>query len=292
MKNLTFRRQEGTLALTDYGGEGDLVLMFPGMGALRSEYRYLGPKLAEEGFHAVSVDLRGHGDSSVPWHSYDVPSVGCDVLALVDHLKASSAHMIGTSFAASAVVWAAAEEPSRAASVVLISPFVRDAKISFAMKALFWLMMNNPWRVRLWGRYYSTLYPTSRPPDFKEYLKELTENLAEPGRMDAANALANSSRLSSDERLDRVKAPSLVIMGTKDPDFLDPVAEGSIVADRMGGTLTTVEGAGHYPQSEMPDKTAAIVTGFLNQHAEKDESMGAAMLAVPGSAPGHSGLLS
>ena len=98
MQTQYFERPEGTLAYSDYGGSGELVLMLPGMGALRSEYRYLAPKLSEAGYRAVTVDLRGHGDSSVPWQIYDVPSVGDDILALIEHLNAGAAHVIGTSF--------------------------------------------------------------------------------------------------------------------------------------------------------------------------------------------------
>jgi alpha-beta hydrolase superfamily lysophospholipase len=58
---------EGTLAYSDYAGNGQLVLMLPGMGALRSKYRYLAPRLGEAGYRAVAVDLHGHGESSVPW---------------------------------------------------------------------------------------------------------------------------------------------------------------------------------------------------------------------------------
>jgi pimeloyl-ACP methyl ester carboxylesterase len=133
------------------------------------------------------------------------------------------------------------------------------------MKALFWLMMNNPWRVSLWAKYYSTLYPTQKPPDFEAYLSQLTENLSQPGRFEAAKALAYSSRRTSDERLGRVKAPALVIMGAKDPDFPDPAAEGRIVAELTGGVLELVEGAGHYPQTEMPEKIAEIVIDFLKR---------------------------
>jgi pimeloyl-ACP methyl ester carboxylesterase len=60
-----------------------------------------------------------------------------------------------------------------------------------------------------------------------------------------------------------VKAPTLVVMGTQDPDFPDPVAEGRSVAEQTGGTLALVEGAGHYPHAEMPGKTAPIVIDFL-----------------------------
>ncbi len=262
-----FKRPEGILAYSDYGGEGDLVLMLPGMGALRSEYRFLAPKLSEAGYHAVTVDLRGHGESSVPWPAYDVPSVGGDILALIDHLGGGPAHVIGTSFSPSAVVWAAVERPDRVRSLVLINAFVRTARINPIMKALFWLMMNNPWRVRTWGMYYGSLYPTRKPPDFKDYVKQLTANLAQPGRFYAATALANSSREPSAERLGRVRAPTLIIMGTKDPDFPDPAVEGKTIAEQTGGSLALVEGAGHYPQTEMPEKTTPIVLDFLKQSA-------------------------
>jgi pimeloyl-ACP methyl ester carboxylesterase len=262
-----FKRPEGTLAYSDYDADGELVLMLPGMGALRSEYRYLAPKLSEAGYHAVTVDLRGQGESSVPWESYDVLSVGGDILALIDHLNAGPAHLIGTSFAAASMVWTAAERPDQIRSLVLISPFVRATKINPIMLALFWLMMNNPWRVRTWAMYYGTLFPSHKPPDFQDYLKKLRENLSERGRFNAVKRLGTSSRQPSAERLTRVKTPTLVIIGTKDPDFPDPAAEGRIVADQIGGALAFVEGSGHYPQTEMPKKTTPIVIDFLKRSA-------------------------
>ncbi len=256
---------EGTLAYTDYGGDGQPVLMLPGLGALRSEYRYLAPKLRDAGYRAVTADLRGHGESSVPWKTYDVPSVGGDILALIDHLGAGPVHLIGTSFGGAAVVWAAAEAPASTLSVVLINPFARAEKINPVMNALFWLVLHNPWRVAMWTAYYGRLYPTHKPDDFQDYIRSLRENMKQPGRMDAASGLTFSSRQPSDERLDRIKAPTLVIMGGKDSDFPDPIAEGKILAKRTHGRLEVIEGAGHYPQTEMPEKTAPILLTFLNR---------------------------
>lgn len=265
METQYFERPEGILAYSDYGGNGELVLMLPGMGALRSEYRFLAPKVSEAGYRAVAVDLRGHGESSVPWKAYDVPSTGDDILALIEHLEAKTAHIIGTSFAAGAAVWAAAERPDRIRSLILIGAFVRDAKMNPIMRALFWLMVSNPWRVRTWAMYYGTLYPTRKPADFTDYVSRLTKNMAEPGRFSAATALGHSSRQPSAERLQNVKAPTLVIMGTRDPDFADPVAEGTFIAEQTGGNLELVEGAGHYPQTEMPEKVAPIIIEFLKR---------------------------
>ena len=74
----------------------------------------------------------------------------------------------------------------------------------------------------------------------------------------------------SAERLKQVKAPTLVIMGTKDPDFSDPAAEGKYIAEQTGGHLELIEGAGHYPQTEMSDKTAPIVVDFLDRSAQDE----------------------
>jgi pimeloyl-ACP methyl ester carboxylesterase len=194
-----------------------------------------------------------------------VSSIGDDILSLIDHLKAGPAHVIGTSFSPSAVVWAATERPDSIRSLVLISPFVREVKINRFMLALFWLMLNNPWRVRAWTTYYRSMYPTQKPDDFKDYLRQLNANLKEPGRFDAVKAYGNASRQESEERINHIKKPTLVIMGTKDPDFPDPMEEGRIIADQTGGTLTLIEGAGHYPQTEMPDKTALHIINFLKE---------------------------
>jgi len=260
-----FTRPEGSLAYDDLGGAGELALMLPGMGALRAEYRFLAPMLRSAGYRAVTTDLRGQGESSVPWTAYDVPAVGGDVIALIEHLDAGPAHLIGTSFAPAAVVWAAVERPDLVRSLVLINPFVRDARINPFMRAAFWLMMHNPWRVRTWAMYYRTLYPTRKPADFADYLSSLTRNLAEPGRFHASSTLGTSSRKPSAERLDKVNHPSLVIMGASDPDFPDPAEEGRVVARLLGGSLALVEGAGHYPQTEMPAETAPLVIEFLDR---------------------------
>jgi pimeloyl-ACP methyl ester carboxylesterase len=266
MQTGTFQRPEGKLAYTDYGGDGALVLMLPGVAALRSEYRYLAPVVREADFRPVSVDLRGQGESSVPWPRYDVPAVGEDILALIEHLGGRPAHLIGTSFAAAPAVWAAAECPELFTSLTLIGASVREIKVNPVMNAMIWLMFNNPWRARTWVMYYHLLYPTRKPADFEDYLKQLAQNLAQPGRFSAAAAMAATPRQPCTVRLTQVKMPTLVIMGTKDPDF-DPLAEGKYIVAQTGGQLEMIEGAGHYPQTEMPEITAPLIVDFLNTTA-------------------------
>ena len=260
-----FQRPEGTLAYTDYGGSGEPALMLPGMGSLRSEYRYLAPVLHAAGYRAVTMDFRGQGNSSVPWPAYDVPSVGEDILALIEHLNAGPAHVIANSYAPAPAIWAAAEQPELIRSLVLISTFARPTQPNPFMRALTWFMLNNPWRAQTWRMYYSSLYPTHKPADFESYLDQLTANLSEPGRFDAVKGFPSAPRQPWEERLAQVKAPVLVVMGEKDPDFPDPQAEGQYLVEKIGGRLVMIEGAGHYPQTEMPEQTASAVLEFLKQ---------------------------
>jgi len=58
----TLRRDEGRIAYQVHG-DGPLVVCLPGMGELRSSYRYNLLPLADAGFRAAAMDLRGHGDS-------------------------------------------------------------------------------------------------------------------------------------------------------------------------------------------------------------------------------------
>ncbi|PWG73339.1 alpha/beta hydrolase, partial [Enterococcus hirae] len=80
-----------------------LVVCVPGMGDLRSEYRFLRDQLLAAGLRVVSVDLRGHGASDTPFTDHPRPTVGDVVVARLGHLDAGPAHLVGTSFGAAAV---------------------------------------------------------------------------------------------------------------------------------------------------------------------------------------------
>jgi pimeloyl-ACP methyl ester carboxylesterase len=157
------------------------------------------------------------------------------------------------------------ERPESVRSLVLIATFAREVKLNPIMGFLYWFMLNNPWRVQTWRMFYKSLYPTRKPDDFGEYLDKLTANFSEPGRFDALKSFPSSSRQPWAERLPQLDVPTLVMMGSKDPDFPDPVAEAQWLADQTRGKVVMIEGAGHYPQTEMPDQTAQAILSFLQK---------------------------
>lgn len=265
MQTQYFTRAEGSIAYDDSGGDGELVTLWPGIGDVRAEYRFLAPALAGAGYRVVSADLRGHGESSANWPEYTVTAAAEDMLGLIDHLDAGPAHLIGTSFSPGAAVIAAAERPDAVRSLTLIGAFVRDAPPSFVVNAFRAVGLRGPWKVAAWAWFYASLYPTRKPEDFDAYVSALKANLDEPGRFDALMGLAFCSRRETEQRLNQVQAPALVIMGTKDPDWPDPVAEARFIVDALEGELLLVEGAGHYPHAEMPEQVTPAVLAFLRK---------------------------
>ncbi|HYN89566.1 MAG TPA: alpha/beta hydrolase [Ardenticatenaceae bacterium] len=246
----------------DERGAGPLIVCVPSMGDVRGEYRFLAPRLAAAGLRVVTMDVRGHGESSTEWPDFSVAGVGADIVALVRELDAGPALVVGTSMAAGAAVWAAAEAPEVVAGMVLIGPFVRGEAASGLARLFYGLLFGGPWGPAFWLRYYASLYPSAKPADFGEYLAALGANLREPGRLMALRQMILASKRASEERLPRVKAPVLVVMGSRDPDFKNPAEEAGWVAGQLNATLRMVEGAGHYPHAEMPEQVAPAIVEF------------------------------
>ena len=252
---------DGKLAY-DSIGSGPLVIEIPGMGDLRLGYRFLTPQLVAAGYRVVSLDVRGHGETSIRWPDYTVVGVGQDILALVRALDAGPAILIANSMAAGAAVWAAAEAPELVNAMVLLGPSVRG-EVSGAYRLLFTALFARPWGPSAWIAYFKKLFATRKPADFAAYTAALKQNLNAHGRMEALQQMLIASKKASEARVQRVSAPTLVLMGTKDPDFKDPAAEAEWVAGKLKGSFEMIEGAGHYPQGEMPEIIGPKIIEFL-----------------------------
>ena len=69
------------------GGAGDrpTVLMLHGGGQNRFSWKNTGQILADDGYHVVALDTRGHGDSDrAPDATYGVETLAADVMAVLD----------------------------------------------------------------------------------------------------------------------------------------------------------------------------------------------------------------
>lgn len=254
---------EGRIAYDDTGGSGRLLLAIPGMGDLRSEYRALRPLLLQAGYRVVTMDIRGHGATTAQWNDYSAHAVGRDALALIEHLNAGPAVILGNSFAAGSALWAAHDAPAQVRAVVLLGPVVRDGQPSWFARTAVALGFGGPWRVAFWLAFWNSLFPAQKPSDHAEAKAALAANLREPGRMDALRTMIGLSKADTAAIVARSRVPALVVMGTRDPDFPDPVAEARWLAGVLGTEPLIVAGAGHYPHLEMPQRVAPTLLDFL-----------------------------
>lgn len=247
----------------DIQGEGPLVLLLPGMGELRSSYRFLTPELVESGYTVVTADLRGHGDSDSTFSSYGDVETASDIAALLHHVN-SPAVVIGNSMSAGSAVIAGSEQGDLVKALVLLGPFVRNpAHVSGFQKLMLRMMMGGPWARIMWNAYVPTLYSGRKPEDFGHYRKAMTNAMKRPGHTRAFRLTTGADHGPAERALPSVKAPSLVVMGSRDPDFQDPEAEAGWISNALGGEAVMVDDAGHYPHSQQPQVTAEAVIDFL-----------------------------
>ena len=223
----------------DVTGEGPLVVLSHGIGDHRQAYRFLAPMLARAGYRVANADLRGHGESSMGWTSVTGKAaitrtdIAGDLLALIRHLGG----------------------------------LLRIRRYRQGMTRLLGTQMLK--NLGLWMRYLDVAYPT-KPSDYAEYTDALAAKLREPGRMAEFMKTGKSTPADAGAQLPNIKCAALVVMGTLDPDFADPRAEGDAIVAAMPsglGTVAMVNGAGHYPHAQSPDEVAALVIPFLKEHA-------------------------
>lgn len=262
---------EGRIAYDDTNTAGPLVICVPGLGDMRASYRFLRPYLVAAGYRVVTMDMRGQGESSVGWsNNYSSTAVGDDVLALLHALNAGPAILVGNSYSGGAIVCAAGAEPDAVAGLILLDAFVHDTPQSLFMRLGVWAIIHLG--VNAWMPYYKSLYKSATPPDFDAYCAALKANLRERGRYAATASMMRGSQEGAELLIKEVRAPALIVMGTKDSDFPDPAGEAQFIAQKLVRAawkdVQLIEGAGHYPHVEMPEQTQAVIVAFLRRLAE------------------------
>ncbi|WP_329138563.1 alpha/beta hydrolase [Streptomyces sp. NBC_01476] len=262
----------GTIAY-EVAGSGPLIVLAHGLGDSRAAYRAVIPPLVAAGYRVAAVDLRGCGESSVGWADWSQRAVAGDLLAVIRHLG-GPAVLVGNSISGGAATIAAAQEPSLISGVVELAPFTRKQSVGLGVlrvrrvrQGMLRLAGAGVFgSVRLWRSYLDVAYPGVRPADWDNRLGRIDSLLREPGRMKAMRGMVRSSPADAGTRLGQVRCPVLIVMGTLDPDWADPHAEGSGIVEALPsglGRLEMIEGAGHYPHDQFPDEVVSLMLAFL-----------------------------
>lgn len=259
-----FVELEGGRVAYSVEGDGPLVVCVPGMGDLRTSYRFLAPALVERGFRVACMDLPGHGESSDRFTAYDDLTLGKAILAVIEDLG-GPAMVVGNSMGAGAAVWASVEAPTTITGLALLGPFVRDPLINWVSRAVMTAMLVKPWGPAAWRAYFKKSFPSAPPADLDRHIADIKASMARGDHWRSFVKTTRTTHRPAEERIARITVPTLVVMGSKDQDWPDPRMEAQWVVEQTDGRLFMVDGAGHYPMVEFPDTVAPVIGDFVTE---------------------------
>jgi len=231
-------------------------------------------RLAADGRRVLAVDLPGHGRSGVP-----ADPARCAMEAQLDDLEEAldtlgvgRAAWVGYSMGARLALGAAVLRPGRVAALVLESgsPGLateperrkrREADEALAAR----LEADDPDALARFVDDWMALplFETQRRLPAEVLARERRRRLGNDplGLAASLRVFGTGSQPSLWDRLDEVRAPTLLLTGALDAKF-------EALADRMASRIpqavrATVPGAGHAVHLERPDAWVERVTGFL-----------------------------
>jgi len=272
-------------------GEGPLVLCLHGFPDNASSYRHQLPVLAQAGYRAVSVTLRGYEPSSQPADDdYSLASIAGDVVAFIDELGAERAHLVGHDWGAAIAYTAGAASPERFVTLTTMAVphagrFLNEVVRYPKQLRLSWYMGFFQLRGfadrtveredfafirRLW-RDWSPGWEA--PP---AVLEDVIETLGQPGVRRAAleyyrTALTPRVLLPSVRAANRYKVPVpvLAITGADDGCIDTRVFERLMYEEDFpeGVRVERIPNAGHFPHQEQPEAVNRLLLDWLGAHA-------------------------
>ena len=273
-------------------GQGPLVLCLHGFPDCYKSFRYQLPFLAEQGYRAVSVSLRGYEPSSQPVEGdYSLESIASDVIAFMDELGEEKAHLVGHDWGAAIVYTAGAAAPERFYSLTTMAVphsgrFVNDAFFKPKQALLSWYMVffqlrgiadftvrrDNYAFIRwLWKVWSPNWHPG------EEALSEVLDTLRQPGVQRAS--LAYYREALSPKQLPLTPArraanaypvpvPTLAITGRNDGCIDSDIFQALCKSEDfpMGLEVRVVENAGHFLHQEQPEAVNELLLSWLRRH--------------------------
>lgn len=224
------------------------VLLVHGLGSNGALMWRFGSALADDGWHAVAVDLRGHGTAPRTL-DYTIAAYAADLGATRAAPDAPWDLVIGHSLGGAASTVAAADDPAWARRLVLIDPGIH-------------LSAESREQTRL-GQQDSFADPTPEAvraahPSWHEQdveLKVTSVRQASPWAVD--QTILQNSPWDVRDAAARLRVPAHVIAA--DPS-LDSIFSGEGAREVLRNpafTMSVVDGAGHSPHRDKPDETIA-----------------------------------
>lgn len=103
----------------DWGGEGEPVLLLPGLYANADIYNDFAPRLTDR-FRVLALSRRAHGRSDEPATGYEPDSLVEDIRAFLDSMRIPRVHLVGHSLAGVELTLFATRYPDRVHTLIYL----------------------------------------------------------------------------------------------------------------------------------------------------------------------------
>ena len=257
---------DGVRLAVSVHGDGQPLLMIPGLGATRRVYAPIIPALARH--HRVIVyDPRGVGDSDAPPGPYPMPRLAADCVEVAGGCGAETFQLFGASMGGLTAEQVAVLHPDRLIRLILAAtgPGSHTA-ISAQPEATASLLGRG---ARTPADAYRTactvLYAERFQREHPEFIDEEVAYRAAhpiPGRVFTAQ-FRSSREADIGDRLGEIAVPTLVLHGTE--DVLVPLANAEALTKLIPGARRYwFDGRGHLFFHEEPELTAEVMVSFLH----------------------------
>lgn len=240
-----------------------VIVLSHSIGTDRAMWTPQVPDLTQH-FQVLRYDTRGHGASDGPPGEYSVEQLGRDALALVDGLKISKFAFCGLSMGGAVGQWLALHAPERLTHLVLANTSPRfgtpeqwnsriQAVRQGGMPAIVGLAL---------GRFFSPEFLASSSPEVSSIRSVLLGTVPE-GYVSCCAALRD---FDSTAALEKIKTPTLVIVGDK--DVSTPLSgNGDVLVRGISGANLVRLPVAHLSNLEAPRSFTAALIAFLQPKA-------------------------
>lgn len=212
----------------------------------------------QRSFRVVRADLRGHGLTTVTPGPYSIAQMAQDMVAVLDAVGASTAHVAGLSIGGLVAQSIAHQAPERVTSLILcdtamaIPPPEGWHTRAATVRAQGMAAIAEPVMAR-W------ITPAFADSEAAAGLRAMLLRTDPEGYAGAAEAIA-AADLTADTH--SLRLPTLVIVG--DQDLATPVTSAEALAAAIpGAMLVVLPDAAHIPTVEHPDAVSEAIAAFL-----------------------------
>lgn len=251
-------------AYEDTGGDRPPVVLIHGVGLSQAMWEAQKTALSAR-YRVITLDMLGHGGSPAPAADAGLHDYADQVLGLLDHLGIGKAILIGFSMGALVARAFALRCPDRLCGLILLNG-VFDR--SDAVRAT---ILGRVDEVRVAGpaansdaaieRWFTPEFRAARP----DYIADLRAHMAgndHHGYLTSYGLFASQDNFGA-ARLGEIAVPTLVATGEFDVGST-PAMTLALAARIPGATAVVIPDARHMMPVEMPEKTNALLLGYLD----------------------------